>query len=436
MSKEALALTLIVGSLLLGNNQATASNESEKVMKFPGYTFEPPNDLNYQLNDPTIEHYYLQTNSLRSVPIYHYIVKPSNNPVPFTKNIKASGFLDREMSNSSVLSYLFYDDGSLVYDALPPTNRFDTTFNEESYFPSHSMGKSLTSYLIGHAICQGYIESVNAPITDWPLMEDTLYFGQPLINLLNMQAGDSHIIKPGDGVFIKTGRNIHGNAPLKKATENSEELKGTVRAQGSRFSYSNLAADVLFNYMMHRVGEDFDKFIADFYQNKVGVEFPVYLEMNPTLDSYDTYSRVVPTTVERINQGAGRYGIQATRYDYLRIAKTIMEDWQQDTCEGKYLKEIYKKRVSTHKRHGEWNGVGRRWGKPGFEMMAAKYAGQFWTDIKGLRGKKVLALSGAFGQQIAINLDDSRIVVIAAQQEMYYDTRRLGYEALKYGRVR
>ena len=31
----------------------------------------------------------------------------------------------------------------------------------------------------------------------------------------------------------------------------------------------------------------------------------------------------------------------ATRYDYLRIAKAIMDDYQNDTCVGKYLKEIY-----------------------------------------------------------------------------------------------
>ena len=35
----------------------------------------------------------------------------------------------------------------------------------------------------------------------------------------------------------------------------------------------------------------------------------------------------------------------ASRYDYLRIAKAIMDDYQNQTCEGKYLKEIYKRRI-------------------------------------------------------------------------------------------
>ena len=39
-----------------------------------------------------------------------------------------------------------------------------------------------------------------------------------------MTAGDTHIIKSGEANFIKTGRNIHGNAPLIKAAQNPKEL--------------------------------------------------------------------------------------------------------------------------------------------------------------------------------------------------------------------
>ena len=36
----------------------------------------------------------------------------------------------------------------------------------------------------------------------------------------------------------------------------------------------------------------------------------------------------------------------ATRYDYLRIAKAMLDDWQNDTCVGKYLKTIFENRIS------------------------------------------------------------------------------------------
>ena len=35
------------------------------------------------------------------------------------------------------------------------------------------MGKSITSYVIGHAICEGYIDSVDAKLNDWPLIENS-----------------------------------------------------------------------------------------------------------------------------------------------------------------------------------------------------------------------------------------------------------------------
>ena len=37
--------------------------------------------------------------------------------------------------------------------------------------------------------------------------------------------------------------------------------------------------------------------------------------------------------------------IRTTRYDWLRLAKAIMDDYQNDTCVGKYLKKIYEKRI-------------------------------------------------------------------------------------------
>ena len=53
-----------------------------------------------------------------------------------------------------------------------------------------SVGKTMTSYVAGHAICEGYIDNINSRLNDWPLIENTLYYDQKLFDLLNMQAGD------------------------------------------------------------------------------------------------------------------------------------------------------------------------------------------------------------------------------------------------------
>jgi CubicO group peptidase (beta-lactamase class C family) len=391
-------------------------NQSEKIHFFDESCCEIPDKIDWQPNDATLEYYYRKTAELRLKTSQMYKVNPTSNPRKFKKQIKSHETIDREMAKSTILSYLYYDDGIVVYDALPPKDRFQYKFTDKSYFPSHSMGKSITSYLVGHAVCQGYISSVDAPIQDWPLMENTLYYGQPLINLLNMKAGDTHVIKKYDGNFIKTGRNIHGNAPLMKAVWNSLELKDTSARSSKRYAYSNLTADIIFNYMMHRIGNDFERFIKDFYQNKVKIEHPVYLWMNPLMDH--SWS---PTMGERIKQGAGQYGISATRYDFLRIAKAMMDDWQNDTCEGKYLKEMYNRRI---------------WKNDASDKYSKTYSAQFHSDIQRLKGGAIFALIGYNGQKIMIDMDNSRIVVIGAVKSLRNAEWKLSHEPIIYGFLR
>ena len=66
--------------------------------------------------------------------------------------------------------------------------------NDETKYYSMSMSKSVVSYILGHAICGGYIDGVDARINDWPSIENTLYHNQKLINFLNMSTGDQKYI--------------------------------------------------------------------------------------------------------------------------------------------------------------------------------------------------------------------------------------------------
>ena len=75
----------------------------------------------------------------------------------------------------------------------------------------------------------------------------------------------------------------------------------------------------------------------------------------------------------------GRYSFYANRYDYLRIGKRILDDWNNDTCVGKYLKTIYEQRINKN-RKGHNTSQHRQYSK--------KYGGQFHFDIIGLTKKK------------------------------------------------
>ena len=45
-------------------------------------------------------------------------------------------------------------------------------------------------------------------------------------------------------------------------------------------------------------------------------------------------------------------------------------------------------------------------------------------------------MSGADGQQIIINFDDSRIIVMNAGQEGYYNTKSIAYDLIKSGKIK
>ena len=91
-----------------------------------------------------------------------------------------------------------------------------------------SVGKTMASYVAGHAICGGYIDSINSRLNDWPLIENTLYYDQKLIDLLNMQAGDekyvwssdflldSNLLKMGQTVILRTYHNISLTLKIQK----------------------------------------------------------------------------------------------------------------------------------------------------------------------------------------------------------------------------
>ena len=125
-------------------------------------------------------------------------VKGSENHYKFQSNLREDKDVLKEFKNNKetgIISYLLFEDGKIVIDEsdIPISIQGDKII--DGLLPSHSMGKSLVSYVTGHAICEGYIGSVDEKLTGWDVIENTLYEDQVLIDLLNMQAeiGRAHV---------------------------------------------------------------------------------------------------------------------------------------------------------------------------------------------------------------------------------------------------
>ena len=331
-----------------------------------------------------------------------WVIKGSENHYKFQSNLRQDKNVLKEFKNNKetgIISYLLFEDGKIVVDEsdIPISVEGDKII--DGLLPSHSMGKSLTSYVTGHAICEGYIDSVDVKLNDWPLIKNTLYEDSILLDLLNMKAGDQKWV--GDRRNIGSDNRIKG--PMNENVNviglmkvMNEYLRGTEKSK-LIYNYSALTTNVILNYVKFKTGDDWEKLLNKVYNKHVGVKNSVYLQRSKKYLRTDFIS--------------ARYSFYANRYDYLRIAKTIMEDWHNDTCVGKYLKTIYENRVKKKDNTKEADDVG---------LYTKSYGGQFHFDIFGIKKKrKIIGMSGFAGQQILIDLDNKRIIVVNSLYKNY-----------------
>ena len=332
--------------------------------------------------------------------------KGSQDFYKFQSNLRKDKDVLKEIKNNKetgLISYLLFEDNKIVIDESDIPIKVQGDRIIDGLLPSHSMGKSLVSYVTGHAICEGYISSVDERLTGWDVIENTLYEDQVLIDLLNMTAGDQKYIgqrlDPQEDNFLKKSK-VNGNLiPLKRIMEldllNSKKSKPV-------YNYSALTTHVIMNYVIYKTDDDWQKLLNKVFTEHVKVKNSVYFTKTPKVGRYEKLVGY---------QQTGRYSFYATRYDYLRIAKTIMEDWNNDTCAGKYLKTIYERRIKKKDNTKEPDDVG---------LYTKTYGGQFHFDIFGIKKtRKIIGMSGFAGQQILIDLDNKRIIVVNSLYKNY-----------------
>ena len=347
-----------------------------------------------------------------------WVIKGSENHYKFQSNLREDKDVLKEFKNNKntgIISYLLFENDKIVIDVSDIPKKVSSGHTIlDGLLPSHSMGKSLVSYVTGHAICEGYIDSVNVKLNDWPLIKNTLYEDSILLDLLNMKAGDQKYIgerlKPRRDNILKKDKKENVNViGLMKVM--NKYLRGTEKSK-LIYNYSALTTNVIMNYVKHKAGADWDKLLHKVFNEHVGVKNSVQFQKSRKYLKYEDFV-------------SGRYSFYADRYDYLRIAKTMMDDWHNDTCAGKYLKTIYENRVQKKDNTKQATDVG---------LYTKSYGGQIHFDIFGLeKGRKIIGMSGFAGQQILIDLDNKRIIVVNSLYKNY-NWKKIVHSVIKKGK--
>ena len=115
--------------------------------------------------------------------IFTFIKGPEIKPDSITIDDRKLDFDDFLKEQKSV-AFLIIRNDSILYE------RYFRTYNKSSIIPSFSMAKSITSILIGIAIDEGLIKSVNDPVTKYiPELKNNGFEKVTLKHLLQMTSG-------------------------------------------------------------------------------------------------------------------------------------------------------------------------------------------------------------------------------------------------------
>ena len=328
---------------------------------------------------------------------YKYNVEKSNRPYTFKSDLRENKDVKNEFQKTALLSYLIYEKGKIVVDEITPKERFGELFNNQSKLHSQSAGKSITSYIVGHAICDGYISSIDTKIDDWPAAKNTLYDNQKIIDLLNMNAGDHYYVTQNG--LINSNR-WYNSYPVEDILQN--EFRNSKKST-SKHNYHGFLTNLLGTYVVHKTGDNFQILLNKVFQEKAQIEDSVFFlkQENATVNDKTFWNQF--------------YG---NRYDYLRVSRAILNDWQQDTCVGKYLKSVYDTAIPKNKRYSS-----------GFRLgYTKKYAGQFHTHFQGIH-RPIVMMDGFGGQIFVIDFEREKIIAIQAIHDNF-NFRKLVYDVL------
>lgn len=321
-------------------------------------------------------------------------IKGSTQPFNFAKAERAlapvyehegeTKNMQRMFKDLQVSSFMVIHRDKIVHES------YHLGANAESRFTSWSMAKSVISTLIGMALTEGKIKSVNDPVGDYvPELKDSAYGKIPIKHVLQMSSGvdfdETYGSRFSDiqGFFQKVF--MLGQAPIDVVKD-----YGTAGPSGEKFEYISLDTQVL----SHIVSEVYNKPIALLVQEKLA----------QPLGWDNTYWNIS----EAGDQGTeiGFCCLNARTVDYAKFGRLFLK---QGTWQGQQLipQSWVLEATTASEPHLQ----------PGIARKDRGYAYQWW--IPPQPNREYMAV-GVWGQYIYVSEPDDLIIVRTAVDPNYY----------------
>jgi CubicO group peptidase (beta-lactamase class C family) len=257
---------------------------------------------------------------------------------------------------------------------------------EDSFVISYSMAKSLTSLMVGHALCAGHIKNLDDKLGDYvPELADTAYGRASIRHVLNMASGadasgEHGQPSPGIDAALRS-QQISYLDTLLKYKESKRRLFGAL-APGEAFDYKNMDTAALTILLEKATQRPFQQW----YQE--------------TLIPAAGLSRTTAWNLDKDNRALGHAFFYASPDDWLRLALYSLDVYKgrAGICMQGYLQQAVTKGVRVYN-YSEHNSYGH----------------QFWTGTPGVNSE-VFWMRGHGGQYIGVDPKKERVLVAASSQ--------------------
>ncbi|MEL1250456.1 serine hydrolase domain-containing protein [Aurantiacibacter gilvus] len=291
-------------------------------------------------------------------------------PLPDGEPLDLGDFdLDAFMEQQKAASIVVVLDGEVVLE------RYGLDFDAEGRWTSFSAAKSLTSTLVGAAIADGYIESLDEPVTKYiPELVGSGYDGVTIRQLLTMSSGVR---------WNEDYQDPQSDVALFNEHESSEEgvdaLVDYMRQlpreaePGTRWLYNTGETNMIGVLVRNATGKN----LADYLSEKVWAPFG--MEQDATWLLSSSGSEISGCCIQASTRDMARFGLFAMGGGMAGGERVVPEGWFEEATTPVFDTGKY--------------GRG--------------YAYQWWTYPEG-----AYAASGLFGQGILV--DPARNLVIAS----------------------
>lgn len=222
--------------------------------------------------------------------------------------------VDDFLDETQTTGLLILKDGQIVVE------RYQYGRQPDMPLRSFSMAKTVTAMLVGIAVEQGAIRSLDDRVADyWPEISASAYGQTSLRHLLRMASGvpfrELYTWTPDDDMAT-WGRLLsdpaHQDQPA-RVTAFLNERTERDGEPGARFRYATIETDILGRVLMRATGRNLTELTERWLWQPMGAEFPAYW-LYATTDGAEE---------------AG-HGFNATLRDYARLGLLLAQDGQRD----------------------------------------------------------------------------------------------------------